>query len=122
MPAAAMLAWSVSDPGPIEHTPLAFVPKARPAPGPEELLVRVDACGVCRTDLHVSEGDLPVHQWRVTPGHEVVGTVAALGTGVRGRSRGDKVGVAWLRWTSMVVVLSVRRLVAASLRAECGWL
>jgi propanol-preferring alcohol dehydrogenase len=94
-----MLAWSVSDPGPIERVPLTFGPKPRPAPGPEDLLVRVDTCGVCRTDLHVSEGDLPVHQWRVTPGHEVVGTVAALGAGVRGWSRGDKVGVAWLRWT-----------------------
>jgi propanol-preferring alcohol dehydrogenase len=64
------------------------------------LLLRVLACGVCRTDLHVTEGDLPVHRAGVTPGHEVVGEVAATGPGdVSGFSAGDRAGAAWLRST-----------------------
>ncbi len=71
-----------------------------PTPGPGELLVAVRACGVCRTDLHVTEGDLPVHRAGVTPGHEVVGEVAALGDGVGSAfAVGDRVGIAWLRHT-----------------------
>ena len=69
--------------------------------GPGELLLRVLACGVCRTDLHVTEGDLPPHRPGVTPGHEVVGEVAALGEGAAGAgfAVGDRAGAAWLRWT-----------------------
>ena len=74
-----MRAWVVSQPGPIETNPLRYVEKPVPAPAPGELLVQVLACAVCRTDLHVSEGDLPVHREHVTPGHMVVGPVAALG-------------------------------------------
>ena len=70
-----------------------------PEPGPGELLVAVRACGVCRTDLHVAEGDLPVHRRGVIPGHEVVGDVVALGPGAGGFAVGDRVGVAWLRHT-----------------------
>lgn len=70
-----------------------------PHPGPGEVLVSVRACGVCRTDLHVAEGDLPVHRPRVVPGHEVVGTVAALGEGATRFAVGDRVGVAWLAST-----------------------
>lgn len=70
-----------------------------PEPGPGELLVAVRACGVCRTDLHVAEGDLAVHRPGVTPGHEVVGDVAALGPGASGFAVGDRVGIAWLRHT-----------------------
>jgi propanol-preferring alcohol dehydrogenase len=63
-------------------------------------LLRVLACGVCRTDLHVTEGDLPVHRAGVTPGHEVVGEVSATGPGdVSGFSAGDRAGAAWLRST-----------------------
>ncbi|MEY9856436.1 propanol-preferring alcohol dehydrogenase [Catenulispora sp. GAS73] len=104
-----MDAWIVRRPGPIADGPLDLVRKPVPTPGPGELLVRVVACGVCRTDLHVSEGDLPVHREHVTPGHEVVGTVAALGpdtdadtdtdTDGSGFAVGDRVGVAWLRGT-----------------------
>jgi len=94
-----MRAWVVSQPGPIEAGPLRYVEKPVPSPAPGELLVRVLACGVCRTDLHVSEGDLPVHRDQVTPGHMVVGTVTALGAGVTGYTAGDRVGVAWLRHT-----------------------
>jgi propanol-preferring alcohol dehydrogenase len=92
-----MQAWVVQEPGPIEAGPLAYREKPVPAPGPGELLVRVLACAVCRTDLHVAEGDLPVHREQVTPGHMVVGTVAALGAGAAGYAAGDRVGVAWLR-------------------------
>ncbi len=70
-----------------------------PTPGTGELLVHVLACGVCRTDLHVSEADLPVHRAHVTPGHMVVGTVAAMGDGVTDYALEDRVGVAWLRYT-----------------------
>ncbi len=69
-------------------------------PGPSELLVAVRACGVCRTDLHVTEGDLPVHRERVTPGHEVVGEVIEVGPDAgQGFRVGDRVGIAWLRHT-----------------------
>jgi alcohol dehydrogenase, propanol-preferring len=94
-----MQAWVVTQPGPIESGPLAYVEKPVPAPAPGELLVQVLACGVCRTDLHVSEGDLPVHREHVTPGHMVVGRVAALGEAVTDYAVGDRVGVAWLRHT-----------------------
>jgi propanol-preferring alcohol dehydrogenase len=94
-----MQAWMVTEPAPIETSPLKYVEKPVPAPAPRELLVRVQACAVCRTDLHVSEGDLPVHREHVTPGHMVVGPVAALGDGVTGYAVGDRVGVAWLRHT-----------------------
>ncbi|MGW3106902.1 zinc-binding alcohol dehydrogenase family protein [Streptomyces sp. NPDC001100] len=94
-----MRAWAVDEPGPVEEGSLRFVEKPVPVPGDEELLVHVRACGVCRTDLHVTEGDLPVRRPGVTPGHEVVGTVAGLGAAVRGFAVGDRVGVAWLRRT-----------------------
>ena len=94
-----MRAWVVRQPGPIEASPLSYVAKPVPVPGQGELLVRVLACAVCRTDLHVSEGDLPVHRERVTPGHMVVGAVAALGAGVADYAAGDRVGVACLRYT-----------------------
>ncbi|WP_199840410.1 zinc-binding alcohol dehydrogenase family protein [Streptomyces sp. AS58] len=94
-----MRAWSVVAPGPVEEGALRLVEKPVPAPGEDELLVRVRVCGVCRTDLHVVEGDLEVHRPAVTPGHQVVGTVAGFGTAVRGFTVGDRVGVAWLRRT-----------------------
>ncbi len=82
-----------------ETGPLRYVEKPVPAPAPGELLVQVLACAVCRTDLHVSEGDLPVHREHVTPGHMAVGLVAGLGEGVTDHALGDRVGVAWLRYT-----------------------
>ena len=94
-----MRAWVVDRQAPVESGPLRYVRKPVPAPDLGELLVRVLACAVCRTDLHVVEGDLPVHREHVTPGHMVVGTVAALGDGVVDYAEGDRVGVAWLRHT-----------------------
>ncbi|MGW7243328.1 zinc-binding alcohol dehydrogenase family protein [Streptomyces sp. NPDC054804] len=97
-----MRAWTVARPGPVEADPLRLVERPVPVPGADELLVRVRACGVCRTDLHVTEGDLPVHRPGVTPGHEVVGVVAGLGPEVADFAVGDRVGVAWLRRTDGV--------------------
>ena len=101
-----MIAWQVHRPGPMATAPLRRVTTAAPRPGPDELLVAVRACGVCRTDLHVSEGDLPVHRADVVPGHEVVGEVIELGEALGespgqgcGFGVGDRVGVAWLRHT-----------------------
>jgi propanol-preferring alcohol dehydrogenase len=95
-----MRAWRVRCPGPVATGPMEFDDRVPvPEPGPGELLVAVRACGVCRTDLHVAEGDLPVHRRGVIPGHEVVGEVIALGPGAGGFAVGDRVGVAWLRHT-----------------------
>jgi propanol-preferring alcohol dehydrogenase len=80
--------------------PLEQVTTDVPRAEPSELLVAVHACGVCRTDLHVAEGDLPVHHDRVIPGHEVVGEVVEVGSEAGGDFRvGDRVGIAWLRHT-----------------------
>ncbi|MEV6428058.1 zinc-binding alcohol dehydrogenase family protein [Nocardia sp. NPDC051463] len=99
-----MIGWRVRRPGPIDGGPLDRVRAPVPQPMAGELLVRVLACGVCRTDLHVAEGDLPVHRPNVVPGHEIVGEVVALGRDVgRGGEDtfevGDRVGIAWLRHT-----------------------
>ncbi|MFE6622306.1 zinc-binding alcohol dehydrogenase family protein [Streptomyces sp. NPDC057740] len=94
-----MRAWSVVEPGPLGAGSLRLVEKPVPVPGDDELLVRVRTCGVCRTDLHVTEGDLPVRRAGVTPGHEVVGVVAGCGAAVHGFHGGERVGVAWLRRT-----------------------
>ncbi len=70
-----------------------------PPPGPGELLLKVLACGVCRTDLHLVDGELPDPKLPVVPGHEIVGEVAGLGPGVEGLAIGQRVGVPWLAWT-----------------------
>jgi propanol-preferring alcohol dehydrogenase len=80
----------------VEGRPLRLVERPRPEPGPGELLVAVEVCGVCRTDLHVAEGDLAPRRPHVIPGHEVVGRVAGCGAGARHFREGDRVGVAWL--------------------------
>jgi alcohol dehydrogenase, propanol-preferring len=94
-----MKAWRVERPGPLTTRPLRRADLAEPPPVAGEVLVQVRACGVCRTDLHVAMGDLPVHRSSVVPGHEVVGTVVANGTGSTRFSVGDRIGIAWLRHT-----------------------
>lgn len=90
-----MRAWKTTDvPGQLE---LAEVPV--PEPGAGEVLLKVEACGVCRTDLHIIDQELPVHRPGVVPGHQVVGTVEAVGPTVVELKPGDRVGVAWLRHT-----------------------
>jgi propanol-preferring alcohol dehydrogenase len=75
----------------------AVLPIPRPAAG--EILVRVHACGVCRTDLHIVDGELPPHLQPLIPGHEVVGDVVAIGPGVDRFRHGQRVGIPWLGWT-----------------------
>ncbi len=103
-----MKAMTVNIPGPIEEHPLALADVARPEPQANEILVRVKTCGVCRTDLHVSEGDLPMHRAHVIPGHEVVGIVEALGAGCKRYRIGERVGIAWLRETCGVCIYCQR--------------
>jgi len=79
--------------------PLALSEVTLPSPAPTELLIRVEACGVCRTDLHLLDGELPDIHCPVTPGHEVVGVVSARGSGVTRFAIGARVGVPWLAWT-----------------------
>jgi propanol-preferring alcohol dehydrogenase len=81
------------------HQPLRAAKVAVPAPGPDQVLVRVQACGVCRTDLHVVDGELPHPKLPLVLGHEIVGSVEALGEGVERFHPGDRVGIPWLGWT-----------------------
>ena len=94
-----MRAFALSAPGPIETDPLRADSRATPSPGPAEILVRVSACGVCRTDLHIVEGDLPLVRSPVVPGHQIVGRVERAGAAARRFRIGDRVGIAWLRRT-----------------------
>jgi propanol-preferring alcohol dehydrogenase len=94
-----MRAWVVDHPAPIDDGPLELIERARPVAFDGQLRVKVLACGVCRTDLHLAEGDLAVHRPRATPGHEVVGIVDQLGPGATRFRLGDRVGLAWLAST-----------------------
>jgi alcohol dehydrogenase, propanol-preferring len=94
-----MQTWVVHKPGPIDEGPLRRIQRDVPDPGPGQVRVRITCCGVCRTDLHLAEGDLPPKRPSVAPGHEVVGRVVALGEGARRFAIGERVGVAWLAST-----------------------
>jgi alcohol dehydrogenase, propanol-preferring len=94
-----MRAWAVDTPGPMDTGPLVPVERARPEPAAGEIRVRVSACGVCRTDLHLAEGDLPPRQPLTVPGHEIIGLVDARGDGSKRFALGQRVGIAWLRAT-----------------------
>lgn len=89
----------VTRPGPIEEKPLHLVERPAPEPAAGELQIDVEVCGVCRTDLHVVEGDLSPHRHEIIPGHEVVGRVTKVGPGCTRFAVGARVGVAWLRKT-----------------------
>ena len=91
-----MRAWVVGTPGPVDTHPLRLVERDVPEPGPGQVRVHVRTCGVCRTDLHLAEGDLRPKHDLVVPGHEVVGIVDALGPGCVRYGTGDRVGVPWL--------------------------
>ena len=94
-----MQAWEVTDPAPIDEGPLRLTEREAPQPADDEVIVEVSTCGVCRTDLHLAEGDLAPHMARATPGHEVVGTVVERGATAKRFAVGDRVGIAWLRHT-----------------------
>ncbi len=97
--ARVMRAWVVDQPGPIGSGPLLLTTRPVPEPADHEVRVRITVTGVCRTDLHLAEGDLlPAHH-RTVPGHEVVGVVDALGPGARRFAIGDRIGIAWLAHT-----------------------
>src|SRR6266851_9480503 len=81
------------------RTPLQEVDLPVPKPQPDQILIRVHACGVCRTDLHVVDGELTDPKLPLVPGHEIVGTVAEVGSEVERLKAGDRVGVPWLGWT-----------------------
>jgi len=83
---------------PIEENPLEEVDVPTPEPGEGEILIRVLACGICHTDLHIVEGDIPLKKTPIIPGHQIVGTVEKRGPGVRAPEIGDRVGVGWLNW------------------------
>ena len=94
-----MQAWAVERPGPMSTGPLVAVRRPVPVPTPGDVLLRVTSCGVCRTDLHLAEGDLPPRRAGTVPGHQVIGRVVASGPDQHRFSDGDRVGIAWLRGT-----------------------
>jgi alcohol dehydrogenase, propanol-preferring len=97
-----MKAWQLTTPSRVEDRPLNLADVPVPVPGPDEVLLQVRACGICRTDLHIVEGELPIRRSPLIPGHQIVGKVAAAGSGVEDVSVGDRVGVGWLNRTDGV--------------------
>lgn len=91
-----MRALCLNSARPIEDHPLMLVELPAPIPGPGELRLRVQACGLCRTDLHIIEGDLPLPTLPIVPGHQIVGAVDLVGEGVTRFQAGDRLGVPWL--------------------------
>lgn len=91
-----MKAWILEKQAPVETHPLTLVELPDPHPGPGEVRLRVRACGVCRTDAHIAEGDLPLHKSPLVLGHEIVGIVDEVGEGVTHFRAGDRAGVTWL--------------------------
>jgi propanol-preferring alcohol dehydrogenase len=94
-----MRAMVLERPRPAEEGPLQLRDLPEPTPGPSEIRVRVRVCGVCHTDLHIVQGELPMHKLPVVPGHQAVGVVDAIGTGAKGFREGDRAGVIWLHST-----------------------
>ncbi len=86
-------------PAPVDTSPLRLADLPMPEPGDGEVRVRVEACGICRTDLHVIEGELPPQVDHIVPGHQVVGVVDRLGPQATRFAAGDRIGIAWLRYT-----------------------
>ena len=94
-----MRAMVLATPGAIDGTPLHLEEITLPLPGPGEVRVEVRCCGLCHTDLHTVEGELPLPKLPLIPGHQIVGFVDAVGRGVRTLKSGDRVGIPWLHWT-----------------------
>jgi len=94
-----MRAMVLNEPASIDTSPLTLRDLPVPEPGRGEILVQVETCGICRTDLHVAEGELPPHRKNIVPGHQIVGTVQKCGVGTARFKTGDRVGIAWLRFT-----------------------
>jgi propanol-preferring alcohol dehydrogenase len=94
-----MKAWTLTTPAPVEKNPLQLSELPVPEPADEQVLVRVTACGICRTDLHVVEGELPPRQPNIVPGHQIVGVIEGSGRNARRYARGVRVGIPWLHKT-----------------------
>jgi propanol-preferring alcohol dehydrogenase len=94
-----MKAWIVEEQKNIEDKPLKLVELPVPEPGENEIRIKITHCGICRTDLHIAEGDIPLSKKPVVPGHEIVGVVDKVGPGAKKYKIGDRVGVSWLYWT-----------------------
>ncbi len=94
-----MKACVLKAPGPVDRMPLELVEVERPEPRSDQVLVRVRACGICRTDLHVVEGELAPRKSPVIPGHQVIGVIEELGEGVTRFRGGERVGIPWLHRT-----------------------
>ena len=94
-----MKAQVLTRPAPIDTSPLRLEDLPLPEPRESEVRIRVEACGICRTDLHVVEGELPPQVDRIVPGHQVVGIVERLGPRATRFKEGDRIGIAWLRYT-----------------------
>jgi alcohol dehydrogenase, propanol-preferring len=94
-----MWAWVVDNPSDIDAGPLVRVEREVPEPGSGQVRVRISTCGVCRTDLHLAEGDLPPKRPQITPGHEIVGVINKCGDGAQRFTVGQRVGVPWLGGT-----------------------
>ena len=95
----SMRACVLNSPAPVESRPLKFAEIEAPWPGESDVLVRIRACGVCRTDLHVVEGELPQRRLPLIPGHQIVGEVVKTGPHVKNLRSGQRVGIAWLNRT-----------------------
>lgn len=93
-----MKAWILEDQSPVEDQPLALRDVPDPQPADDEIRIQVHACGVCRTDIHIAEGDLPLKTSPLILGHEVVGVVDKIGRNVTTFTVGERAGVAWLNW------------------------
>ncbi|MBE0432786.1 zinc-dependent alcohol dehydrogenase family protein [candidate division WOR-3 bacterium] len=91
-----MKAIVLQEQGPIERSPLRLAEVPQPEPGPHEVRIKVGVCGVCRTDLHVVEGELPAHRLPLIPGHQIVGWIDKVGAGVTAWRGAERVGVPWL--------------------------
>ncbi len=93
-----MKAWLLEKQAPVEQRPLRLAEIPTPHAGPGQIRIKVMACGVCRTDAHIAEGDLPLHKSPLVLGHEIVGVVDEVGEGVDRFKLGDRAGVTWLNW------------------------
>ena len=93
-----MKALLLRKPATIEESPLEVVELPIPEPGPQDILLRVQACGLCHTDLHTIEGELPLPKLPIVPGHQIIGIIEEVGEHVGWPRPGDRVGVGWLHW------------------------
>src|SRR5262252_5875250 len=91
-----MRAMQLDQPGATDSSPLQLRNLPDPTPGPHEIRVRVRACAVCHTDLHITEGDLPLPKLPIVPGHQIVGVVDVLGSQAKRFQLGQRVGIPWL--------------------------